>query len=210
MKRHNNDQVRELLENYGYQVINLPDDRRRNVIVFDAYSKKEMKIRLNQLQNHIERGRRKTKEEYYKGTNFYKFRQKFNLNDEFFTERNLANIVEDINKLSSKIERKKEFTYYVNNINDLVSFIYSVENMMPNLGKNLELTITNKDGVQHLVRVTRNTLGALLDIFDEHVDAVDSEGDIFRGRNDIRSVRIEFADRRLGNRRAGGFSHTGT
>ena len=96
MARHNNYQVRELLDNYGYQVINLPDDRRCNVIVFDAYLKKEMKIRLNQLQNHIESGRRKTKVEYYKGTNFYKFRQKFNLNDEFFTERNLANIVEDI------------------------------------------------------------------------------------------------------------------
>ena len=45
MTRPNNDQVRELLENYGYQVINLPDDRRRNVIEFNAYSKKEMKIR---------------------------------------------------------------------------------------------------------------------------------------------------------------------
>ena len=41
MTRHKNDQVRELLDNYWYQVINLPDDRRRNVIVFDAYSKKE-------------------------------------------------------------------------------------------------------------------------------------------------------------------------
>ena len=61
-----------------------------------------------------------------------------------------------------------------------------------------------------MVRVTRNTLGAILDIFDEHVEAADSEGDLFRGHNNIRAIRVEFADRRLGNRRAGVFSHTGT
>ena len=98
-----------------------------------------------------------------------------------------------------------EFTFHVNNINDIVSLIYTVEYVLPNLGKNLELTITNKDGVEHMVRVTINTQGVILDIFDEHVEAADSEGDLFRGHNNISTIRVEFADRRLNGRRTGGY-----
>ena len=82
-------------------------------------------------------------------------------------------------------KKENEFTFKVNNINDLVSFIYSVEHLLPNLGKNLELTITDKIGESYQRRVTRNTLGAILDMFDEHLDPVDSEGDLFRGYNKI-------------------------
>ena len=45
----------------------------------------------------------------------------------------------------------------------------------------------------------------LLTYFSEHVDPVDSEGDLFRGYNNISSIHVEFADKMLGGKLSGGY-----
>ena len=70
-----------------------------------------MKIQYHHLKNHIEGSRRKTAEQHYKDSSFNKFKEKFNLNDDFFTEKNLNQLKEDAAKLVLKFKKKNEFTF---------------------------------------------------------------------------------------------------
>ena len=184
----------------------LPNDLRRKLTVYDKYSKETIEIPYGRLVNKINNEERKTVEEHkITSTTFFKFRERFNLKADFFSTRNLEQLKSDSHKLSAKLSKKNAFTHHVNNINDLLPFINAIEVAMPTLGKNLRLTITDKDGISHQRFITKNTLRAIVDIFDEHVDPVDSEGDLFRGYNNVSSIRVEFVDKKLSGKLAPGY-----
>ena len=140
-----------------------------------------------------------------KNPTFVKFRERFNLQADFFSTRNLEQLIVDSRKLFAKLNKKNAFTHHVNRINDLIPFINAIEVAMPTLGKNLRLTIYDKEGLSHQRFITKNTLGAIIDVFDEHVEPAGSEGDLFRGYNNVSSIRVEFVDKKLSGKLAPGY-----
>ena len=129
-------QIAEFIEKYGYELKYLPNDLRKNLTVHDKYSKETIEIPYGRLVNKINNKERKTVEEHeYTNTVFYKFRERFNLKAEFFSDRNLEQLKVDSRKLFAKLNKKNAFTHHINRINDLIPFITAIETAMPTLGK---------------------------------------------------------------------------
>ena len=65
-------QIAKYLEEYGYELKYLPNDLRKNLTVYDKYSKETIEIPYGRLVNKINNKERKTVEEHeYTNTVFY-------------------------------------------------------------------------------------------------------------------------------------------
>ena len=133
-----------LLGEYGYDAISMPSNKRHKEKVVDTYTDQTIEIPLWRLEKHISSGNKLTEKEKWKlKLDFINLEKDSTLIQIFFSERNL-NILDDYSKRwTNKFNRKVDFNYQVENINDLVSFIYAIEKSIPKLGKNLELLETH-------------------------------------------------------------------
>ena len=83
-------EVAETLAKYGYEVKHLPRDLRKNLTVVDRYSGEKINITYGKLFNKIINEERQTVGEHeYVNTALNKFRERFNLQPNFFSTRNL-------------------------------------------------------------------------------------------------------------------------
>ena len=95
--------------------------------------------------------------------------------------------------MRKQLTNKRTINYNVNNINDLLPFVFAVEKELPTLGKYLALTLYDRDGsVIHNEIINHNSIHLITSMFDENVDLVYSEGYLFRGFNNISRIRVEF------------------
>ena len=105
-------QIPEVLAKYGYEVKYLPKDLRKNLRVYDKYSKETISIPYGKLANKIVNEDRQTVGEYESTiTTFDKFRERFNLQADFFSTRNVEQLKVDTRKLVNQLKGKNAFTH---------------------------------------------------------------------------------------------------
>ena len=126
-------------------------------------------------------------------SNIHDFMDLNGIRPEFFTDRNIEALGLQSTELRKKFRNKKTFDYGVNNINDLIPFIYAIEKELPTLGKDLELTLYDSEGeIIHNEFINHNSIHLIVFMFSENIDLTFSEGYLFRGSNEIKNIRVEF------------------
>ena len=73
---------------------------------------------------------------------FNKFKEKFNLSNEFLSKRNLEKLREKYRDLSKRLRKMEKFTIKIDNLNNLIPFVAAVKTDLPKINKDLVLTVT--------------------------------------------------------------------